>query len=94
MTLTSTAAAWCSRHSVPRRGVASVGEREKVVGLSRKVFGSRLMDDSLERLAVWFWGAVGGFLIGAGFSQDWSWSHWVGGAVIAFFFYWLAKKHR
>ena len=54
----------------------------------------RLMDDSLERLAVWFWGAVGGFLIGAGFSQDWTWLHWVGGAMIAFFFYWLAKNHR
>jgi len=76
------------------RGVASIREREKAIGLSGKVLRNRLMDDSLERLAVWFWGAVGGFLIGAGFSQDWTWLHWVGGAMIAFFFYWLAKNHR
>ena len=25
---------------------------------------NRMRDDSLERLVVWFWGAVGGFLIG------------------------------
>ena len=51
------------------------------------------MEDTMERLAVWFWGALGGFLIGAGFSQDWEWSHWLGATLIAAFFFWLAKKN-
>ena len=50
-------------------------------------------DISLERLGIWFWGAIAGFLLGAGFRYQSDWSHWIGAVVIAGFFYWLARDH-
>ena len=48
-------------------------------------------DISLERLdisveRIWFWGAIAGFLLGAGFRYQSDWSHWIGAVVIAGFF--------
>ena len=48
-------------------------------------------DISLEHLGIWFWGAVAGFLLGAGFRYQSDWSHWIGAVVIAGFLYWLSR---